>query len=154
MIEGLDRALADDTVADALSSAGWNAQRRVDVQRWMGWYADEGYDVSPYLKEIMRSFGGIRITPPVRPSAKFHSGPILFDPAWAATGESERIGERSHEVKKNLTPFAEWSEEYILLLTDDRQVYAETSYQLLFVANDFVEALTLLVTAHRPLVEV
>jgi len=85
-----------------------------------------------------------------RPSdGRYGSGPILFDPIFAATGESPRIRSREARLGTRLWPLGEWSGEYILLLGEDRRVFAETTFRQLQVGSTFSEALTGMILAEK-----
>lgn len=44
----------------------------------------------------------------------------------------------------------EWSGEYVLLIADDGEVFAETTFQLLRLGVDFDDAMLLLIVADTP----
>jgi hypothetical protein len=140
-LTGLDDILEDHALSTALHASGWSPDRAVDVRHWVDWYAREGYENPEPALEILRSFGGLTIEPPRRPGAKYYSGPILFDPEWAATGERERIVDREASLGTALWPLGEWTAEYILLLGGDECAYAELPREVLRLGVSFPDAL-------------
>ena len=146
-MNGLDELLNEAFVRDTLLKAGWSPSRAVDTHAWRDWYEREGYSDERSALDILRSFGGLRLRPPMNEAADFGSGLIEFDPIVAATGESDRIRFREQQLGEALWPIGEWCEVYILLLGASGAVYAEApEYGVLLLGPTFGAALRTLIT--------
>ena len=140
----------DAIVRAALTESGWFEGRSVDVKPFLAALAEEGFSIVDEARPWLVTFGGLTVTPPRRHGAAFASGPILFEPLLAATGEARRISEREQEIGKKLTPVGEWLDEFILLVAADGSVCAETTFQFLLLGRSPSEALRCLIRADRP----
>jgi hypothetical protein len=145
-----DAALNHPVVTATLTDAGWSPDRSFATDDVTAKLGAEGFHVIPLALEVLASLGGLTVKPPVRATASFGSGAIVFDPLWAASGEADRIHQRERELGVRLCPVAEWSGEYILLVAEDGQVFAETTFQLLRLGRDINEAILRLIVADTP----
>jgi hypothetical protein len=140
----------DPAVAQVLRACGWTPDRAVDTAAWRDWFADEGYELNGDVLDILRSFGSLTVTPPRRPEAQFFSGPIVFDPARAATGDRSRIAAREQQLGRQLWPLGEWSDLYLLIYADTGEVFADgANLGVLLLGETFAEALHLLLLAQE-----
>jgi hypothetical protein len=146
-VNEFERALADPVVRATLAEAGWAPGRRFDARLWITELQADGYSIVPPATQVLEALGGLDVLPPQRETAVYRSGPIKFDPIWAATGEAKRIRSRESQVGVALTPVGEWSGEYILLVAEDGQVFAETTFQVLRLGYDVASALVRLILA-------
>lgn len=145
-----DGLTASPVVVATLLEAGWTPGRDVEIGHWQRWMASEGYDRNAELERILRSFGGLVVSPPVRERGRFWSGRIRFDPEWAATGEHDRIRLRGTQFGAQLWPIGEWADTYILVLAEDGRVFAESSdLDNLLIGPDFQSAINTLILADR-----
>jgi hypothetical protein len=142
-----ERALQQPVVRAALEEAGWAPGRHFDAQRWIAQLREDGYSIVPPATQVLEALGGLDVLPPERNTSTYRSGPIKFDPVWAATGEADRIHNREGQLGVALTPVGEWSDEYILLVAEDGQVFAETTFQLVRLGRDVDSALVRLILA-------
>lgn len=141
------RALQHPVVLAALEEAGWVPGRRFDAERWISQLREDGYSIVRPATQVLEALGGLDVLPPERDTAAFRSGLIKFDPVWAATGEADRIRNREAQLGIELTPVGEWNGEYILLVAEDGQVFAETTFQLVKLGHDVDSALVRLILA-------
>lgn len=146
--------LSDEVVTTILSANGWTAARAIDINAWIIELEDEGYFVFPQAREVLANLGGLEISPPSSPAGKFCSGEIIFNPRWAATGEQARIKRREIQLSRRFVPIGEWLGEYILLLSDQGEVFAETTFQMLLIGENFSTAMRNLLLCDTELVSV
>jgi hypothetical protein len=138
----------DPAVAEILRACGWTPDRAVDTAAWSDWFADEGYEINSDVLTILRSFGSLTVTPPQLPEARFFSGPIVFDPVWAATGDRDRTAVREQQLDRRLWPLGEWSDVYLVLYADTGEVFADgANLGVLHLGKTFSDALRLLLLA-------
>jgi hypothetical protein len=141
----------DSRAKEALLEAGWFENRQINIDDWLASLQKEGYIIFPLVKDVLKSFGGLEITPRPVSGAKFWSGKIILDPIWAASGERSRLEQREQELGCLLCPIGEWSGEYILLIADTNKVFAETTFQMLQLGNCFDEAIENIILCNKDL---
>lgn len=143
----------DEEIRPALEEAGWFDGYESNTEAWVAALRSEGFSVNDVGTEVLAHLGGLTVRPrQVGPTA-FGSGDAVFEPLWAASGESERILQREAQVGTSLCPVAEWCSEYILLAGGDGAIYAETTFQILRVGENLQDALRTIILADQPPIE-
>jgi hypothetical protein len=89
-----------------LVAAGWEPQRRVDVDPWISQLASEGFEPSPRGLAILESLGGLVVRLPPAGLMPFEQE-LVFDPVEAATGEHDRAEEWEQQLGVKFFPLAE-----------------------------------------------
>lgn len=131
-----------------LQGVGWKPERRVSTIEWQHRLLSDGYKWLDVAQKFLSSFGGLIIHPPKYEDALFGSGMLAIDPLLAL-GESERIMNREVFIGIDLCPLGEWNGESILLIDHGGRVYAETTYQVLLLGESPIDAIDLIIRAHR-----
>jgi hypothetical protein len=144
----------DADVRPALEAAGWFDDYRFDPDEWLEALASEGFTCNETARQVLAHLGGLSVAPLPNEAAVFGSGDVMFDPLWAASGESDRIALRQRQLNTTLCPIGEWCGEYILLASEDGAIFAETSFQMMKVGSDIGGALRSIVLADRQPVEI
>jgi SUKH-3 immunity protein len=134
----------------AVEKAGWTPDRRVDIETWTAELVSEGYFVSSLAREILANFGGLTVIPPPDvPEAQYGNSPLRFYPVDAGGGLHERYAELELDLGHRMTPLVDMGGDYIVLLLDDGRVVCDSSFALELLADNFPEALDLLVRRYR-----
>ncbi|HTO00072.1 MAG TPA: SUKH-3 domain-containing protein [Microthrixaceae bacterium] len=134
-------------VRATLEDAGWSVAYRCDTEEWDRALRLEGFSVSASAMKVLAELGGLTVNPPRRDDAAFGSGPIVMDPLLAASGEEDRIKQRETELGLAVCPVGEWMGEYILLVAENGSVWAETTFQVLRIGENFAAALRVMIVA-------
>lgn len=143
----------DDEIRPALELAGWYDGYESNTEAWVAALRSEGFSVNDAGVEVLAHLGGLTVRPRQIDHTAFGSGDAVFEPIWAASGESERILQREAQVGTSLCPVAEWCGEYILLAGGDGAIYAETTFQILQVGENLRDALHTMILADRSPIE-
>ncbi len=153
-MSAVEQASTDPVVRATLEESGWRPDYHWNADAWRDWLRAQGYSVHKAGLSWLEGLGGLRIVPPSSNRAVFASGPLRVDPVWAATGESPRIREREEQFQELLCPVGEWADQYIILVSEQGRVLAETTFQVLHLGADMSEALLRLIVADSRPVEV
>jgi hypothetical protein len=144
----------DEEVLPALQLAGWTPDYRFDTSLWVTALLEDGFRINRHAQHVLERLGGLKIKPIPSASQVSGSGEAIFDPLWAATGESARIAERQRDYlapEVTMCPVGEWASEFILLMGSDGAMYAETTFMFCRVGRSLSEGLRTIVVADRPI---
>src|SRR5215217_2251329 len=122
--------IEDPDVRSALTGAGWSESRKVDASAWLMQLRSEGYAVTPPAAELLAAVGGLTVEPVLSPSSKMRPGRTVFDPVFAAAGESARVRHWQDALGVPLTPVGEWSDEAVLLVDSRGAMYADVAWRV------------------------
>lgn len=144
----INRADLHHTTASILEEAGWSQDRRISTATWRDALTKDGYMWFDSAEEFLANLGGLVIPAAKNEEAVFGSGTLITDPLLAL-GEYERIEQREVLLSEQLCPIGEWSDESVVLISRGGLVYAETTYQVLLLGRNPIDAIDLIIRAHQ-----
>lgn len=132
---------------------GWSPGRNVDIHEWLPQLTSHGFSVSLAAEVVLRSFGGLVISPVRSPEDKYHAKVIEFDPVTHVLSERDRIAFWEGKLDLALTPLGILgSDDVILLLAENGAVVGDWGNILFEYGRSFEDSLaeTLLFAKRKP----
>lgn len=141
-------SLSEQTI-QSLKAAGWNFDRRIDIQEYVAAYKKEGHDVFPVAITFLEQFGGLKLRyPHFRVKGEFDS--CNFDALIAARVGPSWLHEYENHIGSKVIPIgAAFSQHTYLLMTESGAVYAVYEDLVLFVGDNYISALNALCEGHE-----
>ena len=138
-----------EATLSALKTAGWHPRRRVNTSRYREWFAQNGFFYGDNADAFLAIFGGLDISTTARlPGVTSIMNVQPVDGAKSTF--LENVTSTSEELSKLLTVIGYLDgAEMILLMADDRTVYADFSGELYLVAATGGEAIEAFVTGKK-----
>ncbi|WP_120719582.1 SUKH-3 domain-containing protein [Streptomyces hundungensis] len=137
----------------ALSDAGWDPQRRVDVSAWSDALRQEGYVPNQQVDEVLAALGGLTIEPVNQAGPNFSNDePLNLDPISAGSGQRALALEIEQVLGGQYFPIGEWLSYSSVFMEADGRVVAAGLGWIWEMGSSFEDALELAICADRPLV--
>ncbi|MFI9384813.1 SUKH-3 domain-containing protein [Kutzneria sp. NPDC052558] len=141
-----------ESVRTALESAGWSADRQIDIDGWVSELAAQGYEIDVVVDRALRSFGGILVEPVNVTGPNFSNDePLNVDPILAGSGHFELARQLTAELGGNWFPFGEWLSYSSLFVENSGWTVATGMDWIWDVGPSVEEAIEFALMAHRPL---
>ena len=132
-----------------LQKNGWSENRDCSIEKWTEELEKEGFSSFAIAENILRSFGGLTITPLQGEGCEFFSEIITFDPFSedSATFEDLKMWEDDFELK--LYPLGLTVDGIRILISIDEGIYGATSDMFFRYGNSLQEGLECLFLANK-----
>ncbi|MEU1091424.1 SUKH-3 domain-containing protein [Streptomyces sp. NPDC005576] len=137
----------------ALAASGWNADRKVDADRWVTPLEGEGYRAHPLAREIISVMGGLSIDPINKIGPNFSNDePYNFDPFAAGSGQRDLADEVERNLGGEYFPIGEWLSYSSVFVEVEGRVVAAGMGWIWELGSTFESSLEMAVGANRPLI--
>lgn len=130
-------------IIEQLADIGWSPARCVDSSRWEAVMSQDGLEIVPTAKCIMKSFGGLVISIRSPPDAECQPPVAYFDLQMpGGQADVSRIVDWQDRLGVRLNPIAELSNgQSVLVVASDGRIFGILDARIYLYGESFVDAI-------------